>query len=70
MTTWSLGFIRDDGDFQILATLNNNDGLISDTDFDNMRYAIQTELSHYLDRDITCLNREDTPDYVMLDEDL
>jgi hypothetical protein len=67
---YSIGIIRDDGDFHILATLNNNDGLIGIDSFEQLLTDMVTRL-----RDTTgegamiALQRQDTPDYINLHED-
>lgn len=66
----SIGFIRDDGDLQVLATLNNNDKLISGAAFSaiiaNTRLALSGALHGVY---VTIVfEREDAPDYVTLGE--
>ena len=58
MQTVSIGYMRDDGDFQILATLNNNDDLIETQRFQEIVEALQENTDG--------LEREDAPDYVTL----
>jgi len=65
---YSIGIIRDDGDFHILATLNNNDGLIGTDSFEQLLTDMVTRL-----RDTTgegamiAIERQDAPDYINLE---
>lgn len=67
--TVSIGFHRDDGDFQLLATLNNNDDLLSDIDFDELVVSIisRLKLRPHIEEEIVALHRQDAPDYVDLE---
>ena len=60
----SIGYFRDDGDFALLATLNNNDGDIRVFEFivEDLKRNISLSTS------IECivLEREDAPDYVTI----
>lgn len=67
----TIGFERLDGDFQVLATLNNNDELIEKDKFD----AIVTYLLNTFDEcfseegyEVVALDRQDAPDYISIDE--
>ena len=62
--TYSIGFTRDDGDFAILATLNNNDEHMTDEDFEELKLALTISLATYTDLPLQVLERQDTPDYV------
>lgn len=69
MKSVSIGYYRDDGDFAILATLNNKD---DDMPQDSFRHLVElTKVSLYAlttgHAQIHALEREDTPDYVTLD---
>ena len=65
MKTVSIGFIREDGDFAILATLNNNDNWIHD--FDSVVSQLQGVLTNYCGFQCIVLEREDAPDYVTIE---
>jgi hypothetical protein len=67
--TVSIGYYREDGDFAILATLNNNDGLLSDQRFKQLIELVESEYVEklYYTHDIMVLERQDTPDYVEVD---
>jgi len=67
--TVSIGYYREDGDFAILATLNNNDGLLSDQRFKQLIELVEDEYVEklYHTHDIVVLERQDTPDYVEVD---
>jgi hypothetical protein len=69
MKTVSIGYFRDDGDFTILATLNNNDGNFTDDQFNKLINLVESEFVEKLYQfyDIVVLNRQDTPDYVEVD---
>lgn len=66
---YSIGIMRDDGDLAILATLNNNDEHMTDTQFDELKTALVLTIANYTDEQITVLERQDAPDYVCIDED-
>ena len=68
MRTVTIGYARDDGDFAVLATLNNNDEGLSASQFDQL--VIETR-NFYNDRMMDCiqvLERQDAPDYITLGE--
>jgi hypothetical protein len=65
---YSVGFLRDDYDFEILATLNNGVGLFGDNDFDilleNTIKFCQTIVPA---EKVIALPRQDTPDLISLE---
>jgi hypothetical protein len=65
MKTVSIGYFRDDGDFAILATLNNNDGDFPWFEF--MVNELKREISHKTEIECYALERQDAPDYVTTD---
>ena len=65
--TVSIGYERDDGDFHIIATLNNNDEEAEEADWDYAIAAIVSTLEKVTGLKLTVLEREDAPDYVNLD---
>lgn len=67
MKTYTIGYIREDGDLAILATLNNNDEHLSDDAFKGLAYHIKRQLACYLSEDVLILEREDSPDYADLE---
>jgi hypothetical protein len=67
MKTVSIGFFREDGDFAILATMNNNDGHMSEIEFMALVGEVASTLCSKLMRQIDVLERQDTPDYVTLE---
>lgn len=71
MTTYTIGFPRDDGDFQVLATLNNNDGLFTPEQFQALKESLIHQMYNKLGTAevIVDLERQDAPDYVNLEED-
>jgi len=66
MKTVSIGTMRDDGDFAIIATLNNNDEHMTDKDFDELKMALVLTIANYTDKQIMVLERQDAPDYVTI----
>ena len=73
MKTVSIGYLREDGDFAILATLNNNDDHYSEEGFDNLVKGVLKQMESLLEvkilsndygDELLVLNRQDTPDYV------
>jgi hypothetical protein len=72
-TTAAIGFHRDDGDFQLIATLNNNDELIARDQFTDIVHFLLRHLQNALSVDgehtLVVLERQDAPDYVTLDDD-
>lgn len=69
MKTVSIGYHRDDGDFAVLATLNNNDELIGANVFAQLAGHLRFLLSYELEGDLVLeiVERQDAPDYVTLD---
>jgi hypothetical protein len=70
----SIGFYRDDGDFQLLATLNNCDETFDSDVFEYMVTSLQSSFQksleeNYAHEEILALYREDSPDYVTIEED-
>jgi hypothetical protein len=73
MKSVSIGFVRDDGDFQILATLNNKDGLIRETHFNRVAQRLAEDLGDDIEGGVgdplIILAREDATDYVHVDHE-
>ena len=68
MAKVSIGFMRDDGDFQLLATLSNADNAMSEIDFEQEATALaETLQEYYPDEEVTVIEREDVPDTVELE---
>lgn len=67
MKTVSVGMVRGDGDFTILATLNNNDEYLTDCAFDAMVSVVCAAFELYAETEVTVLERQDAPDYVSLE---
>lgn len=76
MKTVSIGYIRDDDEFRILATLNNIDDELSTDLFADAIRAVRDLLQTRLHTDdgtaptLIVLERQDTPDYVVLDDEV
>jgi len=65
---YSIGIERDDGDFHILATLNNNDQLMTEEVFETFRTIVVSQLRSLTDAGyITAMERQDAPDYINLE---
>lgn len=71
MQVVSIGFQRDDGDFQVLATLNNNDEHMTQESFASLVNVTKNVLGTLMmdDTEIVVLERQDAPDYVTLYND-
>ena len=71
--SYSIGFMREDGDFQILVTLSNSDETMSSEEFHHL-FQSTVDMLNDLHKDadlvIQALEREDTPNYVTLDDDV
>jgi hypothetical protein len=63
----TIGYIRDDQDLQILATLNNVDEVIPHDVYLNLARTLCVVLEGTGEK-IIAVNRWDTPDYVNLEE--
>lgn len=68
MKTVSIGIMRDDGDFAVLATLNNNDEHMSTDAFMKLVGEVASTLCSKLVREVQVLERQDTPDYITIEE--
>ena len=68
MNTVSIGFTRDDGDFQLLATLNNNDAYLSPRGFALLVEGLRKEFQERIGQQVQVLHRQDAPDYVTIEE--
>lgn len=67
MNSVSIGFFRGDEDFQILATLNNSDRILSDESFDSLINLVRDTLEVETGEEVEVLVRQDTPDYVTIE---
>lgn len=68
MNTVSIGYVREDGDLQLLATLNNVDENLTQDQFSNL---VERVIDHYRKcglNDVEVYERADVPDYVELEE--
>lgn len=68
MKTASLGYTKDNGDFAIIATLNNTENHLSDTDFKTLVNNIATFYGWQFEP-LEVLERQDAPDYITIDEE-
>ena len=68
MKTVSIGFMRDDGDLALVATLNNLDEHMSDENFAVLVDGVKNYIGLMAKRnDVIVLEREDAPDYITID---
>lgn len=65
METVSIGYLRANGDFAVLATLNNNNGNIKHFEF--LIADIKSMISDCAGIQCFALKRQDAPDYVIID---
>ena len=68
MKTVTIGYTREDGDFAVLATLNNNDEHMTDEAFEGVIATTVRIWSHYTGQSIEVLERQDVPDYLTIEE--
>jgi hypothetical protein len=64
MKTVTIGHTKENGDFAVLATLNNNGGYMSERDFNELRTALVLTMANYTGLQLAMLERQDTPDCV------
>lgn len=69
MQTVSIGFTRDDGDFEVLATMNNTGGLMSDGEFTCLVNSTRSNIEIIMGDDVRLevLERADAPSVVVID---
>lgn len=65
----TIGYMRDDGDLQILATLNNVDEVIDKNVYLESAQLLVNTFKLSTGENIIALNRWDTPDYVTLEDE-
>ncbi|TXG87731.1 MAG: hypothetical protein E6R14_00765 [Thermomicrobiales bacterium] len=65
-TCATIGIERDDGDFAILGTLNNADGLMQPEDFKTTMRALARNIAATTGEPVRAFERQDAPDYVTL----
>jgi hypothetical protein len=69
MTTYTIGYHRDDGDFAILVTLNNNDGHMGHSTFADLVERTRAQIASFMQpTPIVSIERQDAPDYIDLGE--
>lgn len=68
MKTVSIGIARDDGDFAVLATLNNNDAHMSENAFETLVDAVRAYIEVMSKQTTVVLERQDAPDYITTEE--
>jgi hypothetical protein len=68
-STVSIGIMRDDGEFAILATLNNNDGHLSDALFAKQVIDLTNWYNEQVTDTVQAIARQDAPDYVSTDDE-
>jgi hypothetical protein len=69
MTTYTIGYHREDGDFAILATLNNNDGHMGQGAFLGLLEQTRNQIASFMPyTPIVSIERQDAPDYITIEE--
>jgi hypothetical protein len=66
LNTATIGFIRADGDLQVIATFNNNDQFVRQLTFTELIESFRQTLQLYHQEPLVIYNRQDAPDYVDL----
>lgn len=71
MKTATIGFWREDGDFQVLASFNNNDDIFSEAHFDKICLTAMDMFAGHdphnpdaEEREVFIYERQDLPDYI------
>ncbi len=68
MSCYSIGFMRENGDFQILATLNNEDDIFCHAFFKDVAERLKQDFKETLEKDVQILERQDASYRVDLGE--
>ena len=66
-TTYSIGIMREDDEFQILMTINNNEGLISNPNLEILADAMVDRLIALTGEKVIKLERQDVEDSVYVE---
>lgn len=69
MTAYTIGYRRDDGDFRVVTTLNNNDEIFCPVFFKETAERLKKDLSEARGEELQIIERQDAPDYVDLGEE-
>lgn len=64
MNIISIGYYREDGDFALLATLNNADCHLSDSAFLELVVQTMDFFNNRAELKVVALERQDAPDYL------
>jgi hypothetical protein len=68
MTTYTIGYHREDGDFAILVTLNN-DGHMGHSTFADLVERTRAQIASFMQpTPIVSIERQDAPDYITIEE--
>jgi hypothetical protein len=68
MKTVTIGFVREDGDIQVLATLNNNDDSTDPVHFKLLTEVTRFQWQRLSGENVEVFERQDAPDYVTPEE--
>ncbi len=68
MTSYTIGFRRKNGDFAILSTFNNHDGLIPNYLLEKLKNDTVYHLKQHGLCNVEAIERQDAPYYVNLEE--
>ena len=67
---YSVGFLRDDYDFEIMATINNGGGVMGNSGFDILlENTLKLCQSLAPEQNVVALPRQDTPDLISLEDE-
>lgn len=67
---YSIGYMREDGDLQLLVTINDNDKVLPSARLKLLAFEVKRMIQEKLsDETIVTLERQDAPDYVSIDEE-
>ena len=67
---YSVGFLRDDYDFEIMATISNGGGVMGNSDFDILlENTLKLCQSLAPEHNVVAIPRQDTPDLVNLEDE-
>jgi hypothetical protein len=67
---YTIGFLREDYDFEIMATISNGGGVMGNSGFDILlENTLKICQSLAPEQNVVALPRQDTPDLLTLDDD-
>jgi len=67
---FSIGFLTEDYELEIMATISNGSGIMSDSDFELLlESTLKVCKSLVPEKNVVAIQRQDTSDSVVLDDD-